>query len=190
AQVLRAQADRRASERVVRRGQRGERRADHGVDVRQRQRARAHVRDERARLRDRLVHLPVPDDERLARAHGYRSSAATPGSVLPSRNSSVAPPPVETCVIASAKPSACAAAAASPPPTTLVAPCRVASAIASPTTRVPFRYGGFSYTPIGPLNTMVIALRSTSAYARAVSGPMSRISASPTRSSGTVRAVS
>ena len=35
----------------------------------------------------------------------HRSSAATPGSVLPSRNSSVAPPPVETWVIASAKPS-------------------------------------------------------------------------------------
>ncbi len=57
------------AERVARRGQRGERRADHRVDVGQRQVARAHVGDERARLRDRLVHLPVPDDQRPSRAH-------------------------------------------------------------------------------------------------------------------------
>ena len=56
-----------------------------------------------------------------------RSSAATPGSVLPSRNSSVAPPPVETYVTFDAKPSMCAAAAASPPPTTLTAPAAVAA---------------------------------------------------------------
>ena len=45
-------------------------------------------------------------------------SASTPGSVLPSRNSSEAPPPVETCVMLPSSPNRRAAATVSPPPTT------------------------------------------------------------------------
>src|SRR5262245_14050740 len=39
------------------------------------------------------VHLPVPDDQRLS--HISCSKALIPGSCLPSRNSRVAPPPVD-----------------------------------------------------------------------------------------------
>ena len=53
--------------------------------------------EERARLARREVHLPVGGEEERARRHAS-SSAATPGSGFPSRNSSEAPPPVETCV--------------------------------------------------------------------------------------------
>ena len=45
-----------------------------------------------------------------------------PGSSLPSRNSRLAPPPVETCVNLSASLSSSTAATESPPPTTTVAP--------------------------------------------------------------------
>src|SRR5262249_33446239 len=44
--------------------------------------------------------------------------AATPGSTLPSRSSSDAPPPVETHDTRSARPSSCTARTESPPPTT------------------------------------------------------------------------
>src|SRR5258708_20677912 len=56
-----------------------------------------------------LVHLSV--------------SASTPGSFLPSKNSSDAPPPVEMCVILSATPASCTAATQSPPPPMHFAPC-------------------------------------------------------------------
>src|SRR5258706_6571815 len=49
-------------------------------------------------------------------------SASTPGSFLPSRNSSEAPPPVEMCVILSATPAAFTADTESPPPTIEIAP--------------------------------------------------------------------
>ena len=45
--------------------------------------------------------------------------ATTPGSSLPSRNSSEAPPPVDTQSIRSASPSSCTARTESPPPTTV-----------------------------------------------------------------------
>ena len=45
-----------------------------------------------------------------------------PGSSLPSRNSRLAPPPVEMCVKRSVDPSSSTAATESPPPTTTVAP--------------------------------------------------------------------
>src|SRR5215472_9241843 len=48
-------------------------------------------------------------------------SASTPGSFLPSRNSSDAPPPVEMWVILSAMPACCTAATESPPPTIEIA---------------------------------------------------------------------
>src|SRR5690242_3549281 len=67
------------------------------------------------------VHLPVARHQRRARAHlGQSSSAARPGSVLPSRYSREAPPPVEMWPNAfSSKPRVRTAAAESPPPTTV-----------------------------------------------------------------------
>ena len=49
-------------------------------------------------------------------------SAATPGSVLPSSISRLAPPPVEMCVIWSARSASSIAAAESPPPMIVIAP--------------------------------------------------------------------
>src|SRR5204862_7590421 len=109
-------------------------------------RARAEQRNELVRqggaLCAGLVHLPVPgDDARPARdrahAAGASSRIATPGSTLPSRNSSAAPPPVERCVKRPASPACCTAATESPPPTTVTAPRAPASAIARATPRVP-----------------------------------------------------
>src|SRR5216684_7463121 len=94
------------------------------------------------------VHLPVGGEQQPPHAS---SSAATPGSGLPSRNSSDAPPPVETWESLDVRPAT--AAAESPPPTTVVAPRRVASTMASATARVPASNGGCSNTPIGPFHT-------------------------------------
>src|SRR5206468_1647506 len=91
------------------------------------------------------MHLPIGREEDASHAS---SSAATPGSGFPSRNSSAAPPPVETCVSLSSKPAT--AAAESPPPTTVVAPRFPASTMASAIARVPASNGGVSNTPIGP----------------------------------------
>src|SRR5579875_3580038 len=185
---LRSEGQLRISREQFRDGRQSrERRSNRDVDLgmlpRRVGEQRAH---ELARLRDRLVHLPVSGDQDAAHA---ASSAATPGSVLPSRNSSVAPPPVLTCVTPSAKPSMCAAAAASPPPTTVTAPLFVAATSASPIVCVPWRYAGFSYTPIGPLKTIVFAQRITSAYTPAVAGPMSRIMRLPSGSTSTTSAL-
>src|SRR5207237_9194975 len=95
------------------------------------------VREERAheltRVARAVVHLPVGREERPLEHHFplRASSASTPGSGLPSRNSSEAPPPVETWLIALARPASSTAAAESPPPTIVVAPFFVASALAS-----------------------------------------------------------
>ena len=50
----------------------------------------------------------------------HQLEASTPGSVLPSTSSSVAPPPVERWVTRSSSPNCASAAALSPPPTTVV----------------------------------------------------------------------
>lgn len=55
-------------------------------------------------------------------------NAATPGRVLPSINSSEAPPPVETWDTLSATPALATADAESPPPITVTAPRAVTSA--------------------------------------------------------------
>ena len=72
--------------------------------------------------------LPVPSGSAegpvvasYARHYGL-SSAATPGSSMPARNSSEAPPPVEMWLILSATPADLMAFSESPPPTTLIAP--------------------------------------------------------------------
>src|SRR5438128_48710 len=82
-------------------------------------------------------------------------SAATPGSSLPSSNSSEAPPPVEINVILSARPACLTAVTESPPPIIVVAPdCAIASAIAI----VPSPNSGISKTPMGPFHKIVSAL--------------------------------
>src|ERR1017187_3402364 len=83
-------------------------------------------------------------------------SASTPGSFLPSRNSSDAPPPVEMWEILSATPAALTAATLSPPPTIEVA--APLSATASAIFLVPLANASISKTPIGPFHTMVRAL--------------------------------
>src|SRR6478735_12829434 len=84
--------------------------------------------------------------------------ASTPGSTLPSRNSSDAPPPVEMCEILSATPADLTAFSESPPPTTLTAP-DAATALASAT--VPLSNGGFSKIPMGPFQITVFAPATT-----------------------------
>src|SRR5262245_21909437 len=59
------------------------------------------------------VHLPVANHQRDG--HWLSSKAFTPGSSLPSRNSKVAPPPVDKWLIFSATPAAATAATVSPP---------------------------------------------------------------------------
>src|SRR3989454_7445598 len=94
------------------------------------------------------VRLPVGGEQQPPHAS---SSAATPGSGLPSRNSSEAPPPVETWVSLDARPAT--AAAESPPPTTVVAPRRGAPTLPPATARGPASNGGCSKTPHRPLHT-------------------------------------
>nr|AAA17118.1 B1496_F1_41 [Mycobacterium leprae] len=125
------------------------------------------------------VHLPVAGDERLA-AHESpplgcsRPSTSIPGSVLPSRYSNDAPPPVERCeTLPSGRLSARIAAAESPPPTTLKAPLPVTATIASATPLVPAAYAGNSNTPIGPFQKMVEALDNNVANRLTDSGPIS-----------------
>src|SRR5712692_9375606 len=80
--------------------------------------------------------------------------AATPGSSMPAKNSSDAPPPVEMCEILSATPADLMAFSESPPPTTLMAP-DAATPFARAT--VPLSNGGISNTPIGPFQMTVFA---------------------------------
>src|SRR2546426_5640554 len=82
------------------------------------------------------VHLPIRGEQQRSHAS---SRAATPGSTFPSRNSSDAPPPVDTCENLSSSPAT--AAAESPPPTIVIAPFVPASTSASATARVPSANG-------------------------------------------------
>src|SRR5437870_3207993 len=76
-----------------------------------------------------VEHLPGmdPGDGRGIHLRGVSrsGSAATPGSTLPSTNSSDAPPPVETWLICSVSASWSTAATESPPPTTVMTPAVV-----------------------------------------------------------------
>src|SRR5215469_11141830 len=125
-----------------------------------------------------VVHLPVAHDQGLPgvlRCHG-RSSAASPGRVVPSRYSRLAPPPVEMWLKpSSGSPSRRTAAAESPPPTTV----RPGSAlIARATALVPAANAGNSKTPTGPFQNTVAASASLPANSSRVAGPMSRLSRS------------
>ena len=93
---------------------------------------------------------------------GQEAKAATPGSTLPSRNSRLAPPPVEQWLTLSATPNFLAAVAVSPPPTTVVAPLAVASATASAMALVAPQNFSNSNTPGGPFQMIVLARRMAS----------------------------
>src|SRR5262249_11141530 len=124
--------------------------------IRVRRPSRSKCRNECPGLGGPEVHLPIRREDGTPH-HALSSSAATPGNVLPSRNSSDAPPPADTWLIAFPRRNSATAAAESPPPTTVVAPRFVAFAIASATARVPAANAGDSNTPIGPFHTIVIA---------------------------------
>ena len=108
------------------------------------------------------------------------SIASIPGSTLPSRYSSVAPPPVEMWEILSERPVFFNAAIESPPPTIDVAPFSVASATALATASVPFAKLSNSNTPIGPFQIIVFAPSSALTYSSEVFSPLS----SPIQSAG------
>src|SRR5579863_273106 len=120
------------------------------------------------------------------RHHDTSSSAATPGSVFPSRYSRDAPPPVDTWLIRDSSPACATAAAESPPPTIVVVPWSVAAAMARAMAMVPASNGGDSNTPMGPFQITVFAVAIARAYDSAVRGPMSYIaSVAGIRSRGT-----
>src|SRR5882672_3416116 len=114
------------------------------------------------------MHLPVRRKDQGPHAS---SSAATPGNSFPSRNSSDAPPPVETCVSLSSIPAT--AATESPPPTTVTAPFFPASTRAFAIARVPASNGGVSNTPIGPFQKIVLARSKRAAKSCCVVSSMS-----------------
>ena len=124
------------------------------------------------------VHLPVARHQRGAVTHGVQSSsAARPGSVLPSRYSRLAPPPVEMWPNAfSSKPRMRTAAAESPPPTTV----KAVAVERAPGRRpwCPRRSRGARRRPSGRSRRRWRRRRASRRTARAVSGPMSRPSLS------------
>src|ERR1700735_835549 len=166
--------------------QRGERRQDRdvrGIEVPAGQHE-GQLLGEGKRLEMVLVHLPVAGHQRLAgilaAAHPASSSAASPGSCLPSRYPRLAPPPVEMWLNSlSLKPRARTAAAESPPPTT-VSPGTAAIALA--TARVPAAKAENSKTPTGPFQNTVRASAILAANSSRVAGPMSRLSRSAGKS--------
>ena len=91
-----------------------------------------------------------------------------PGSVLPDRNSSAAPPPVEICEKDDSIPNCLTAAAESPPPTTVKALPGVAIALA--TASVPPVNRRSSNLPIGPFQRIVLALPISALNAAAMRG--------------------
>src|SRR5439155_4880636 len=119
----------------------------------------------------RVQHLaPVDGGDRRAHRSG---SASTPGSFLPSTNSSDAPPPVETWLIWSVSPSLSTAETESPPPTTVITPSAVREATYCAIALVPSANGAISKMPIGPFQKIVRALARCVVYASTVWGPIS-----------------
>src|SRR4051812_46313772 len=109
----------------------------------------------------------------LATLKDQPSRKATPGRIFPSRNSKLAPPPVEQWVTLSATLNFFAAVAVSPPPTTVVAPFAVASATASAIALVAPANFSNSNTPGGPFQIIVFARRMASRYSSRDFGPAS-----------------
>src|SRR6266705_150991 len=140
---------------------RRERRNDHDFDIGDIAQIKKQRLDKPRRLRLSHVHLPIGSDDLLA--HYFLSvNAATPGSSLPSSNSSDAPPPVEMNVILPASPACFTAVTESPPPMIVVAPDW---ASASATAIVPSPNSGISKTPSGPFHRIVSALANFGSFA-------------------------
>mmetsp|Transcript_4754 Transcript_4754/g.12016 ORF Transcript_4754/g.12016 Transcript_4754/m.12016 type:complete len:231 (+) Transcript_4754:466-1158(+) len=97
-----------------------------------------------------------------------------PGRTLPSRSSSEAPPPVETCVTLTSVSYFLQHVAVSPPPITVIVPAAVTSTIVSIMLLVPFSKEAISNTPIGPFQMIVFALLIAASFSLMVSGPQSR----------------
>lgn len=97
-----------------------------------------------------------------------------PGNSLPSKNSSMAPPPVLTKLTFFANFNWLMAATESPPPTMVKPPFLVAAAHALATVLVPLANASISNTPIGPFQITVWLFLMTLANCRAAAGPMSR----------------
>ena len=93
-----------------------------------------------------------------------------PGSFCPSKNSRVAPPPVERCVILSSTPACMMAATVSPPATMLIALC---PARAWAMDLVPRLNLSSSKSPTGPFHSIILALRISWMNWVVVFGPMS-----------------
>ena len=98
---------------------------------------------------------------------------ATPGSSRPSRNSRVAPPPVEIWVNRAARPCCWIAATESPPPTTTVAPASQRAARKRARWLVPSANDGISNTPSGPFQKTVLASASAASMSSIVAAPTS-----------------
>src|SRR5688572_11704598 len=107
-----------------------------------------------------------------AKINYLSNNAATPGNSLPSKNSSDAPPPVETCVICLARPAFLTALAESPPPMTVVA---LDSANIFANAKVPSANFGISNTPTGPFQTINLAPLNAVLYNSKVFGPTSNM---------------
>src|SRR5215468_7255502 len=183
--ILRRNPNLRSPRRFHRRRDAREWRSNHNIAIHHSRHQRVEPREKCARVRLRLIHLPVAGNHPppFLCAHLF-VKASTPGSFRPPRNSSEAPPPVEMCEILSATPALCTAAAESPPPIIEVAPDAVALATAFAISSVPLANAGISNTPIGPFHTIVLAFAISALYAAIVFGPMS----SPIWSAGVVPA--
>mmetsp|Transcript_74084 Transcript_74084/g.214270 ORF Transcript_74084/g.214270 Transcript_74084/m.214270 type:complete len:252 (-) Transcript_74084:142-897(-) len=111
---------------------------------------------------------------------GLAHSAVIPGSSLPSRSSSDAPPPVLQWVTFSSVPHFLQHVAVSPPPMMVTTPRFVTFTTSSINAFVPFSKEAISKTPIGPFQIIVFALATTFALALMLSSPQS----SPMKPSG------
>mmetsp|Transcript_50715 Transcript_50715/g.134101 ORF Transcript_50715/g.134101 Transcript_50715/m.134101 type:complete len:231 (-) Transcript_50715:814-1506(-) len=97
-----------------------------------------------------------------------------PGRTLPSRSSSDAPPPVETCVTLSSVSYFLQQVAVSPPPMTVTTPALVTSTMVSIIDLVPDSKEAISKTPIGPFQMIVLEALMAAAFSSIVLGPQSR----------------
>mmetsp|Transcript_9125 Transcript_9125/g.15537 ORF Transcript_9125/g.15537 Transcript_9125/m.15537 type:complete len:256 (-) Transcript_9125:784-1551(-) len=122
---------------------------------------------------DMSATLKSPDASMAFLGAPRPSSAAMPGSSLPSSSSSDAPPPVETKVTLSSMSNLAAAVAESPPPMMPLLPLAVVSATASSTAFVPCEKLSNSKTPAGPFQMTVFEARIFSRKRAIEAGPQS-----------------
>merc|ERR1719310_2433746 len=122
---------------------------------------------------DMSATLKSPDASTALVGGQKSSSLSMPGSTLPSRSSSEAPPPVETKVTLSSMSNLAAAVAESPPPMMPLLPLAVVSATASSTALVPCEKLSNSKTPAGPFQMTVLEARIFSRKRAIDAGPQS-----------------